>query len=130
MLAKAVNDLVRSDDELEALVGCGVHPVLLPQGAKLPVILYQLVGSSGSPTLNTSGMQKRRYQFDVIAETYVQADLIRSKLVFFLNGYQGLLSDGTYLQNVEFVQAIDFFDNTPRQFRCMSEFYFYFDFPS
>jgi hypothetical protein len=130
MLAKAIKDLLGSDDELNALIECGVHPLVLPPGAKLPAVTYQLVAGSGQPTFETSGMQRRRYQFDVMASSYPQADLIRAMLIKFLNGYQGILTDGTVLQNVDYANSIDFYDSNPRQFRCMAEFYFYFDFSS
>jgi hypothetical protein len=130
MLAKAVKDLIASDDALEALLGCGIHPLTYPSGAKMPVLTYQLVGGVGQPTFDTSGMQRRRYQFDALSDSYAQADLIRAMLMKFLSGYRGRLSDGTFLQNVYYIQSIDFFDSNPRQFRCVVEFYFYYTFSS
>jgi hypothetical protein len=130
MLAKAVKDLIASDDALAALLGCGVHPLTYPAGAKMPVVTYQLVGGSGQPTFDTSGLQRRRYQFDALSDNYPQADLIRAMLIKFLNGFRGTLSDGTFVQNVDYVNSIDFFDSNPRQYRCMVEFYFYYTFSS
>lgn len=130
MLIIGLVALLKSDDALSALIEGRISPVLLREGICLPALTYHIVGGSSSPTLNTSGMQRVRIEFDAFGRSYLEAANVREALRILLNGYQGPLSNGMYLQNVEFVQAVDFYDSDPRQFRCMSEFYVYFNFPS
>jgi hypothetical protein len=122
--------LLRADAGVMAVVSERIFPVLLPENATLPALTYHVVGGSSAPTFATSGMQKVRIQFDCFARSYLDADRARDALRQSLYGYRGTLADGTFLQNAELIQSVDFFDNDPRQFRCMSEFYFYFTFSS
>jgi hypothetical protein len=120
--------LLAGEETISGLVGNRISPILIPEGCTLPAVSYQVVGGSSAPTFNTSGMQKLRVQFDCHARHYKIADAVREALRSFLNGYYGLLADGTYLQNAEFLQPIDYFDNDSRQYRCGLEFYLYFTF--
>lgn len=125
-------DLLKSFNDLIAIVGGRVFAVVLPENATLPAMTYQVVGGSSEPTFDTSGLQKVRVQFDFFADSktgsYKAAAGARDALRKLLNGYTGTLSDGTVVQNADLIQNIDFFEEYPRQFRCMSEFYFYFTF--
>lgn len=109
-----------------------VHPVLLPENEPLPAITYQVVGGSSEPTFETSGWQRLRLQVDVFGpysrgrDGYRAASGIRETLVAALDGYAGVLSDGTMLQQVEYIQPIDGFQQDARQYRCGVEFYLYF----
>ncbi len=123
MIQAGIYSLLSADPGLSAIVADRITPVLLPEGSPLPAMTYMVVGSSSEPTFETSGMQKVRMQFDFHAEGYTAAIGARDALRVLLDGYQGLLSDGTYLQNAQRIQDIDYFDDGPRQFRCSSEYY-------
>ena len=113
----------------------GWHPVKLPEKAMFPAGTYHIVGGSSSPTFETSGMQRLRAQFDVFSEaqgvaTYREATRARDALRQILNGFQGQLPNGEFVQNAELIQSVDQYESDPRQFRCMSEYYFFFTFPN
>lgn len=110
------------------LAGTRLYPVTLPEAPTLPAATYHIIGGTSEPTFETSGMQKLRVQFDHYGNTYAAANQLREATRTLLNGYQGTLSDDTVLQNANLIQSVDFFENDARQYRCMSEFYLYFDF--
>lgn len=129
-LADGIFALLSGESTISALVADRIYPLLLPEGVALPAITFQEIGGVSLPTFETSGMQKPRFQFDVFGNTYEDANACRLALRKFLNGYHGTLVDGTYLQKVDLIQQSDTFEEYPRQFRCMSEFYLSFDFPN
>jgi hypothetical protein len=129
MISTGLFSLLSTAAPITALVDTRIYPVRLPTKPTLPAITYQSAGGAGEQTLNTSGFQRRRYQFDFYGLVYLDAEAVRDALVAFLNGYQGLLSDGTLLQNAEYLQPIDFDQQEALQYRCAVEFYLYFDFP-
>lgn len=123
-LPGGIFSLLTADAGVAALVATRVFPVEVPEDVTLPALLYRFVGGTSSPTLMTSGMQKARVQFDCYGETYDDASALRNAVVAALNGYQGTLADGTLLQNAWALgPGTDFFEDDPRQFRCMVEFY-------
>jgi|SRR5450756_2474374 len=128
MLSEGITALLKGDPAVSGMVGGRVFPVTTPPAVTLPAVTYHVVGGSSDPGLSTSGMQKVRVQFDVFSESYKAASAVREAIRRLLNGYIGQLGDGTFLLNVELIQGIDFFEQDPREFRCMSEFYFYFNF--
>jgi hypothetical protein len=127
-LKAGIYSLLTANAGLSALIGTRVYPIMLPEAPTLPAIRFQYVGGSSEPTFDTSGMQKLRVQFDCMGADPDSADAVRTAM-YGLNGYSGLLSDGTLLQNFDLLgPGIDFFDSDARQFRCMVEFYLWFNF--
>ena len=129
MFVEGLYNLLAGDPGLNALVNGRISGLQL-QSDCVPALTYQIVGGSSDPTFTTSGLQKVRVQFDAFAASYIAAAQVRDAVRILLNGYQGALSDGTFIQNADLIQNIDFFENDARQYRCASEFYFYFTFSS
>jgi len=129
MIEKGLFTLLSTDPAISGMIGTRIYPLLLPTGAVMPAMTYQVVGGAGDPTFETSGLIKLRMQFSCWGDKYSDAAQLRKALVKLLNGYGGILSDGTNLQLGEFIQPIDYFDNDTLLFRCAVEFYFLFDFP-
>lgn len=131
MLLEAIYPLLAADTALMAVVTGGIFKSSLPEGACRPALTYGAAGGSGQPTFNTPGMQKARIEFNAFAASREQAAAALNLLRILLNGYQGVLGNGIRLQNVELInpEPMDFpIEEYPRDFRCMSEFYFYFVF--
>jgi len=128
MDATGIYGLLASESTLAGIFGDRIEPVELTIAQTMPALTYKVIGGSSEPTFDTSGFQRERIELNSYADTYLQADQGREALLEFLNGYGGVLADGTVLQNVEFIQKLDFYEQAPRRFRCMVEFYFYFDF--
>lgn len=127
----AVTQLLWNDAAFQAASPGGTADTVLPEGATLPATTYQVVGGRSDATLDTSGMQKLRVQFDCRAATADDAATARDALIAALNGRIGeTLEDGTWLDSAELIQTIDYFDSDSRQFRKGVEFYVNFNFPS
>lgn len=127
MIEEGIYSLLSTETSITALVVDRVYPVIMPTGSLYPCLTYSLVGGQSKQTLTTSGAQKRRLQIDCWAKDYLTAALIRETIADFLNGYRGTLSDGTYLQNVEYIQPLDFYSGGDELFRCGLEMYLYFN---
>lgn len=130
MISDGIFTLLSRNPSVSALVGTRVYPVRLPTASALPAITYKLVGGHSDPTLDTSGLQSPRWEFHCWGMKYADANVTRKALIELLNGYQGSLADGEYLQNVELIQSVDFDEPDALQYRCMVEFYLHFDFSS
>ncbi len=128
MIETGIFALLTGNANISAIVGTRVYPGNLPEPPVLPAISHRLVGGNSDPTFDTSGLQRQRREFNCHAGTDDAALALRAVLIQEMNGYRGVLSDGTVLQNMDLVQSMDFFDEDPRQFRCMVEFYLYFTF--
>jgi hypothetical protein len=119
--------LLLADDVLSGLVGNRVMPLLLDENCPLPAITFQVAGGGSKPTFTGSGAQRLRYQFGCHAKRKSQGDDVRRALRKAIEFYQGTLTDGTRITNCVFIQPIDHYDDGPLNFRCSSEFYFYFN---
>jgi hypothetical protein len=129
-----VQQMLWSNAAFKAASPAGIAAVFVPErpvpadGSDLPAFTtYQIVGGSSKQAFDNTGPQRLRVQFDFHAGSYLLADAARKALRAALERYQGLLSDGTYLQQALFLQPIDYFDYEPRTFRCACEFYLYFN---
>lgn len=129
MIEQGLYTLLSGDPTISAMVGDRISPVLLPEGSPMPAMTYQVTRGTSDPTFDTSGLIKLFMQFDCFGLNYSDAAQLRKALVMVLNGYQGVLSDGTNLQLAQFQQPVDFYIEDVRQYRCAVEFYFLFDFP-
>lgn len=131
MIEKGLFTLLSTDSNISALCSTRIYPLLLPKAASdqtFPAMTYAVVAGAGDPTFETSGLIRLRMQFDCWGKSYSDAATLRKALVQVLNGYQGVLSDGTNLQLAEFIQPIDFYEQDLLTYRCAVEFYFLFDF--
>jgi hypothetical protein len=97
-------DLISSNPDFTDTTS-GLYPMLLPEGTSLGTT-WRVVGGSSDPTFTTSGPQRLRIEFDCYATSYAAADALRSVIRTILDGYQGLLSDGTFLQNCIFIVSV------------------------
>jgi len=127
MIEQGLYTLLAATSTIAAMVGTRIYPLILPEASVLPALTYQVVGGHSSATFDTAGMTRLRMQFDCWGADYLDAITLRVALIAALNGYQGLLSDGTNLQNAQQLQNVDFFDHEARYYRAMTEFYLYFD---
>ena len=118
--------LIKSFPAVSALNGGNVFRFVLPPGVNKGITV-QRAGGSGDLTFDGPAMQKVRVQFDFHASTPEASDAMQTAFRTAIEGYAGTLSDGTYLQDVQWINDIDFYDNEPRQWRVASEFYLFFN---
>lgn len=130
MIEVGLFTLLSHDPGISGLVASRVYPVILPPGATMPAITYQVVSGQTKPGLTTRGMQRWRLQVDCWGESYLDAATARKAVVKLLDMHNVTLSDGTRLQAAIFIQPIDFYAGENELYRCGAEFYLYFHFPA
>jgi hypothetical protein len=119
--------LLSTTSAITTLCGTRIYPAVLPTDPTYPCVLYKLISAKPSPTLSTSGFQRWRVEFDCFGQTYASAVAVRSAIRSTLEGYRGTLTDGTLLQDAQFVQLGDFYEDGARVYRCMLEEYLFFN---
>jgi hypothetical protein len=129
MLNVGIVGLTTGDAALAALVGNRVMPYKLDQGTARPALTFQKAGGHSHPTFDTTGPQKERIQFDAHGSTYASCVAVLLALRNLLEGYDGVLSDGTYVQYCEWIDELDHYDEYSLDFRITAEYYFYFNLP-
>jgi hypothetical protein len=130
MIDVGIFQLLSTTAAITSLCETRIYPTVLPTGPTLPAVTYRMISAKPSPTLTTSGFQRWRMQCDCFAETRAQAAGLREALRSTLEGYNGVLSDGTFLQDAQFVQLSDDFQDDARVYRCLIEFFLSFNFTS
>lgn len=109
-------------------LGAKIYPVVRPTGAAYPCITYKMIAAKPGPTLDTSGFQRWRVEFNCFSDTFSVAASLRAALRSTLEGFNGVLSDGTLLQDAQFIQLGDDFEDDPRIYCLIVEFYLFFNF--
>lgn len=131
MLLEALYPLLSNDAGLAAATGGRIFKVSPDVGACLPSLVYFSAGGAGEPTFDTPGMQRARLQFDGLGQTRGEAAAVLNALRILLNGFTGTLDGGLRIQNALLInpEPIDVsFEEYARDFRCYSEYYFWFTF--
>ena len=93
--------------------------------AQYPCLAYQWVGGLNSPGLTTAGPRRSRLQIDNWGLTKAQAVALANAVAHLLDGYTGVLSDGTNVLSAWIINppGVDFFSGDSRFRRRMTEFY-------
>ena len=104
------------------IVGTRIYPVVLPTQPTLPAIHYRIVGGSSTPTNDTYGNQRYRFEVNCWGLTYLDAVTLRSAVIQTLQEYGGA---GV---SIRYIQPLDLYESELRQYRCIAEFYVYFNF--
>lgn len=130
MIDTGLYTLLSTAPLITALCDTRIYPDVRPILAKYPLIEFKEITGRGDPTFETSGLQRDLYQFDCYGETKKDAALLRDALRQTLNGYTGLLSDGTLLQNADITNKMTNYSDNPRLFCCTLEFHLFYDYPN
>ncbi len=127
--------IVQAGSGLQAITASRVFPGTLPEleGAALgsngpAIVFYRIPGSVSDPTLESSGMQRLRVQFDcyavgtATASGYSAANAVCEALRQLLNGFTGALPNGAWLDNADLVEIRDAYRTAARQYVAEIEF--------
>ena len=126
-----LDNLLRTDAAINAIIQQRAFPDKLPEQVAYPALTYSILVGTGTRTLTDPGLQKWRIQVDCWGTTYADAKNLRAAVMKELNGYSGILSDGTFLQLMELIGPIFLpYDTAALTYRCPCEFYLYFNFPA
>jgi hypothetical protein len=105
MLSEGLFNLIISTPEIAAIVGNGgsppqysVHMGALRKGYWLPAIRMSAVTSTPIVcSQGTASLSYQRWQFDCIANAYLDAQRLKDALKALLNDYVGTLGEGTVI---------------------------------
>ena len=122
--------LLTANAELLSLQGARVFFALVPEAIQLPATTYQPVGGSGRTTFDSSGPQKKRFQFDFRAKNGPDAIQLRDATRAALDRFQGALPNGFVVLNILWCSSnnVDY-DNDARNFRICEDYYVNFNLP-
>lgn len=130
MIEAGLYNLLSTATAITALCQTRIYPDVRPTSPQYPLIEFKEIGGKADPTLDTSGMQRDRFQFDCCGLTKSAAATLRDALRLTLNGYNGLLSDGTYLQDAVLINKGSSYSDDPRIYCATYEFYLLYNFTS
>ncbi len=128
MIDEGLWSLLANAVQVSTLCSTRIYPDLRPENPVYPLIVMKEISGIGRETFDTSGMQRDRYQFDCQAKTKGEAMNLRDAVRQVLNGYQGMLSDGTYLQNAWVIGKMGGYKDDPRIYEATHEFYVLYNF--
>jgi hypothetical protein len=107
MIESALTSYLLANGDIASLVGTRVYPVLIPQRAALPLLVYQVISDMPDYHLRgESGLTVARIQIDCVAATYSQVKTLAQYVRLACGGYRGQL--GTVA--VEWMNAEQFSD--------------------
>lgn len=91
-IEQAIYEALTENAGVTALVGTRVYPVIAPQAATLPLIVYTLIsGQQEESHSGASGLARPRYQFDCYAETITAAFALGEAVRLAIHGFAGTL---------------------------------------
>lgn len=111
---------------ISALVGTRIYPLVAPEGAVMPCIVYQRIG--GSRVVSHSGdseLARPRIQVSAWAETYDEAKSIAEAVVAATSGYSGTWGSVS-IGAVEVEDGPDDYDEATRLYRKINDLIVYF----
>jgi len=93
-LETALVYMMCNDEDISAIVGVKVFPVIISRSALLPVITYQLIDSDYDYTLDGSiNLVRCRYQLNCWAVTYKVARQLGNAVKALFDAYSGTVLD-------------------------------------
>ena len=86
----ALPSILINDTAVNMLVGDGIYPNIIPQGADIPAITYQQIsGPRVHDMQGPNGMVKARWQINCWAADYAKAKELAGAVRLVLDGYSG-----------------------------------------
>lgn len=131
MIEAGLFNLLSTASAIVAVCGTRIYPVVLPTGPKYPAMSYKTIVAPQHPTMNGTGMQHWRIQFDCVGETAMGAAAVRAALLSTLIvEEQVTLNDGTVLQSATLHNVSDDFMSAARVYNYMADITLDFNFQS
>jgi hypothetical protein len=117
---------------VQAIIGTRFYPVTLPEDPLYPCASYQLISDVPDYLLKgQQGIEVKRIQVDTWSggatnASYLDAKNAQGALRALLEGYVGLLSDGTRIAGVFVHDAVDLFEQDARAYRTRTDYLIHF----
>lgn len=93
-VGKGIVTLLQTRPAVRDLVAERIYPTWLPKGAARPNVVYhEIDGVSEEHLKGAGGVRHTRLQYDVLADTAIEANQVREQLRLALQGYRGAAGD-------------------------------------
>lgn len=117
---------LKTTASITALCSTRIYPLITPQGAIFPHVVYQRVSSNKYHSIGgDTGEISHNYQIDIYAETYSGVKALAEKIRLTLQNFNGLLyTNGVTVKAVLMLNETDDFDEEAKIYRVMQEYSF------
>lgn len=128
LVESAIYNLLVSDVAIAALVSSRVYPLILPQNATYPALVYSKVSGARLHHLTGSaGRAMPRITVSCWATTYLGAKQLAALVRATLDGFRGTLTDGnspagTCAASVLIENELDDYDESAKKYRVILDF--------
>ena len=134
MLEAGIQQLVADNLAVKAIIGnpARFYPVLLPDDPTYPCASYQVISDVSDYLLDgTISLSSIRIQVDTWSggssgANYADAKNTQAAIRSLLEGFSGLLPDGTRVAFIRVVDARDLFEQDARSYRTSTDFMVYY----
>ena len=126
MIEQGIQSLLSSAAAVSTLVSTRIYPVFVPQDSPLPCLSYQVVSGSSDYSVDGTAEIWKRIQFDAWGAQYADVKNIQNAVHAVLDGYNGVLPDGTLVWGAFRGLELDEFEADARIYRSMTEYSFHF----
>jgi hypothetical protein len=134
MLGEGINQLLLAATPITALIGTpatrddgksGVWPVQAPESATYPMIVYSQISGEGNPSYDgANALHQCRISFGCYGENYGDSKRLQVAIRQLIEGFHGVLPDGTPVDNAVLVLELDAFEDAPFSYNSPIDFLF------
>jgi hypothetical protein len=122
MVVEDITTFLKGDPGLTAVVNGRVYPVILPQGATLPALVYSEVHGQQALTLgNDKGFTDALFQISCMASSYLDSKTLAKALRAALQGYAGTMGS-TVVQGAFEESERDSYNAETKEYRTDLDF--------
>lgn len=124
MIEAGLQQRLAADPTVAGLVSTRIYPVLWPDKPVFPLITYQRISTVTQSVLSGSlSMTTVRMQFDAWSNiSYSDVKAIAAALNASLESFQGILPDGTAVDNIVLDSSTDYYDSPSLSYRVQSDY--------
>lgn len=131
MIDDGVRQLLTGDASANAvsdLIDTRMYPLVLPEPCTFPAVTYQLISNIEENTLDQGAVgATARIQFDIYAETLLEAKTIAKEIRALLKDFTGALPNGVDVANAWPEGLSNGYDEDVRQYYVQSDWMFVHD---
>lgn len=126
MLQEGLTNLLLNTDPVKSILaarkppkpneplGAGVRPTTMPEGYALPAIVYREIHGDGLMTMDGPDvMQFSRMEFGCYGNSYSESKVLARAVRQLLEGFTGVLSEGTVIGSMQRIGEVDAFEDAP-----------------
>lgn len=122
LLEQALVHALGDHGGLTALVGTGIYPLMVPQGAALPAVTYRRVsGERVHAMVDDPGLAYPRIQVDAWGATYASAKAVADQVIDCLQRWSGTV-ETVIVQDTYFSGDMDIYDPETERWQVSMDF--------